>query len=175
MTELYNWEQGVYFGSTLVSETTAAIKGQQGVLRNDPFAMIAFTGYNISDYFQHWLDIGTKLDDPPKMFLVNWFRRDPNRRFIWPGFGENIRVLMWILDRLDGMGNPQESLLGFHPHYEDFYWKGLDFSIQDFENLTRVDANEWQQELACHEAWIEKIGEPFPIDLLRVYQYLKKP
>jgi phosphoenolpyruvate carboxykinase (GTP) len=175
VTELHNWEQGVYFGSTLISETTAAIKGQQGVLRNDPFAMIAFTGYNIGDYFQHWLDIGTKLDDPPKMFLVNWFRSDPNRRFIWPGFGENIRVLMWILDRLQGLGNPQESLLGFHPHYEDFCWKGLDFSIQDFENLTRVNPNEWQQELACHETWIEKIGESFPIDLLRVYQHLKKP
>jgi phosphoenolpyruvate carboxykinase (GTP) len=173
VTEMRNWKEGVYFASTLASETTAAIKGQQGVLRNDPFAMIAFTGYHMGDYFQHWLNIGESLENPPKMFMVNWFQRDSNRKFIWPGFGENMRVLWWILQRIEGKLLTQNSKIGIHPIFDKFCWKGLDFSPSNFEKIISVHPAEWKKEIESHQQIIEKIGEKFPLKLLEIFKELE--
>lgn len=173
VTEMRNWKEGVYFASTLASETTAAIKGQQGMLRNDPFAMIAFTGYHMGDYFQHWLNIGESLQNPPKMFMVNWFQRDSNRKFIWPGFGENMRVLWWILQRIEGKLLTLNSKIGIHPIFDKFCWKGLDFSPSNFEKIISVNPVEWKKEIKSHQQIIEKIGEKFPVELLEIFKELE--
>ena len=176
ITEMKNWNQGIYFASTLGSETTAAITSSaicQGMVRKDPFAMIAFTGYNMADYFQHWIDIGNKLENPPKIFLVNWFRRDSNRKFIWPGFAENMRVVLWMLDRIQGKSNPIESPIGYHPCFEDLCWKGLEFSKQDFDKIMEINEKEWKQELMTHQQWIQRFDKKFPNDLLKVFEILE--
>lgn len=166
VTELRDWNTGVYFGATLASETTSAIKGQQGIVRRDPFAMIAFIGYHVGDYFQHWLNMGELMkEDAPKMFLVNWFRRDENRRFIWPGFGENMRVLLWMIGRIEGNQNNRdglESSIGIHPRYEDFQWDRLKFSKEDFHTLSFLEEKEWREEIHGHQEWMEKMGQKCP-------------
>jgi phosphoenolpyruvate carboxykinase (GTP) len=174
VTEMKNWNQGIYFASTLGSETTAAIQGATGLVRKDPFAMIAFTGYNMADYFQHWIDIGNKLENPPKIFLVNWFRRDSNRKFMWPGFAENMRVVLWMLDRIIGKSNPIESPIGYHPCFKDFCWKSLEFSKQDFDKIMEINEKEWKQELMTHQQWIQRFDKKFPNDLLKVFEILEK-
>jgi len=170
VTEARNWLEGVYMAATMGSETTAAAVGQQGVVRRDPFAMLPFIGYNMGDYFQHWIALGKKLEASgakvPKIFQTNWFRKGADGKFVWPGYGENMRVLAWMIDRLEGTaGAGVDHITGTSPAYEDLNWNGLDFSADHFETANRCDAATWKEELALHEALFEQIGERLPQDL----------
>jgi phosphoenolpyruvate carboxykinase (GTP) len=166
VSEALDWEHGVFLGSVMSSEKTAAAAGAIGQVRRDPFAMLPFCGYNFGDYFQHWLDIGkhqgAKL---PKLFYVNWFRKDQEGRFIWPGFGDNARVLKWVLDRIAGTTEAVETPIGMVPKTEDLDVAGLDLTADALESLLTVDVTEWQNELTLIEEHYESIGERLPNEM----------
>ncbi|HEX6359682.1 phosphoenolpyruvate carboxykinase (GTP) [Actinophytocola sp.] len=164
VTESRDWQHGTFMGATLSSETTAAAKGKVGVVRRDPMAMLPFIGYHAGDYFQHWIDTGKRADADklPKIFYVNWFRRGDDKRFLWPGFGENSRVLKWAVERLEGKAAAVETPIGYVPTAGDLDLDGLDAPTADIEAALEVNADEWRAELPLIEEWFEKIGEKLP-------------
>jgi phosphoenolpyruvate carboxykinase (GTP) len=174
VTEAKGWRDGVYLAATLGSETTAAIVGQVGVVRRDPFAMIAFCGYHIADYVSHWLKLGSSLPKQPKIYLVNWFRKDANGKFIWPGYGENMRVLKWIVERVEGKGDATENALGFVPKSLDM--TGLEgFDSGKFEAATRVSREEWHKEIPLHAEMVHgKLADKAPPELMKRFEELKQ-
>ncbi len=157
----FNWAHGVYLGATMGSEATAAAVGQAAI-RRDPMAMLPFCGYNMADYFSHWLNIGRDLPNPPAIFRVNWFRKDANGKFMWPGFGENMRVLKWVVDRVHGRAVGVESPLGFMPRREDLHWDGLDYPEEKFNELTTIDREAGLAETRDHENHFEKFYDRLP-------------
>ena len=170
VTEARNWEEGVYMAATLGSETTAAIVGQVGVVRRDPFAMIAFAGYSMSDYFAHWLQLGKKLADSgaklPKIFTVNWFRKDANGKFVWPGFGDNMRVMAWMLERVEGQSQGIDHAIGLTPSYADINWNGSSFTEAQYRSITQLDQHEWKAEVALHSELFTQLAHNLPPELL---------
>jgi phosphoenolpyruvate carboxykinase (GTP) len=162
--ESFNWQHGVFCGVRMGSETTAAAMGKEGVLRRDPMAMLPFCGYNMADYFQHWLHLGTRMAHPPKIFTINWFRRDENGKFLWPGFGENIRVLKWIIGRCnqpDRIG-ARETPVGLIPDLKDFDTEGLNIPVRDLETLFAMDSVGWSQEVPDIKKFLEQFGDRVP-------------
>jgi phosphoenolpyruvate carboxykinase (GTP) len=186
VTEARNWTDGVYMAATMGSETTAAAFGQQGVVRRDPFAMLPFAGYNMSDYFQHWLDLGGKLTAAgasyggntgvaqPKIFTTNWFRKGEDGKFIWPGYGENMRVLKWMIDRIEGTASGVEHAFGISPRYEELNWTGLDFSAAQFANVTSMNKAAWGAELKLHEELFTQLAYHLPTELTSAKAALEK-
>ena len=163
--EARNWSHGVLVGASVASETTAAAVGQVGVVRRDPMAMQPFCGYNFADYWRHWLAVGAKLSRPPRLFHVNWFRRDPQGKFLWPGFGENLRVLAWMLDRCAGKAHAVEGGIGLLPRPKDLDTAGLDVSPEELRALLSVDTELWQKEVAEMRGYLSGFGERLPAEL----------
>ncbi len=178
VTEARNWVEGVYMASTMGSETTAAAAGQQGVVRRDPFAMLPFAGYNMSDYFQHWLNMGKKLETEgaklPSIYCVNWFRKNDAGKFVWPGYGENMRVLAWMLERIEGKAKGQENIFGTTPSHKDINWAGLDFSEDQFNQVTSIDKAAWQEEMKLHDQLFDQLSYHLPKELLETKRALEK-
>ncbi len=164
--EAFNWSSGTYAGATMASETTAAAAGAVGKVRRDPMAMLPFCGYHMGDYFRHWIQMQRSLSITPRVFHVNWFRKDADGKYLWPGFSENMRVLKWIVDRVRGRAQANESPIGWTPHYEDINWEGLDFPLERFEALQRVDRAAWRHEVIGHEELFIALHDHLPPEMI---------
>ena len=177
ITEARDWVEGVYMAATMGSETTAAAGGAQGVVRRDPFAMLPFIGYNMSDYFQHWLDLGKKLQSAgatlPRIYCVNWFRKGDDGKFVWPGYGENMRVLQWMIERIQGKAQGQEHAFGVTPRFDDLNWKGLDFTQAAYQQVTDTTAAQWRAELGLHSVLFEQLAHHLPQEMSTVKSALE--
>lgn len=171
--EAFNWQNGVFLGATTGSETTAAAAHQVGVLRRDPMAMLPFCGYNMGDYFKHWLKLGKKMSSPPRIYSVNWFRTDDDGQFIWPGFGDNIRVLKWIVDRVNNRVQAKETPLGFIPNLADLNLQGLDIPQDMIEKLFEINPGQWQQEITDIEKFFGQFAERLPKEMRQELNDLK--
>ena len=169
VTEARNWTEGVYMAATMGSETTAAAAGQQGIVRRDPFALLPFMGYNMSDYFQHWLNMGQTLKASgtkvPSIYCVNWFRKGEDGKFVWPGYGENMRVLKWMIDRIEGTAKGKENVFGISPSYEEITWTGLSFTPEQFKTVTHIDKAAWVEELKLHEELFKQLAYHLPAEM----------
>jgi phosphoenolpyruvate carboxykinase (GTP) len=178
VTEARNWTEGVYMAATMGSETTAAAAGQQGVVRRDPFAMLPFTGYNMSEYFQHWLDMGGKLAAGgaklPAIYCVNWFRKGADGKFVWPGYGENMRVLKWMIDRIEQKAKGQEHVFGVSPSFDEITWTGLNFTQEQFTTVTHIDKGAWVEELKLHEELFTQLAHKLPAALPQTKAAIEK-
>ena len=174
VTEAFDWEDGVYKAATMGSETTAAIAGKQGVVRRDPMAMIAFVGYNMGEYFSHWLKMGRRVSQPPRIFQVNWFRKNAQGKFVWPGFGDNMRVLRWVVERCAGNAHANKTALGYAPDFADLHWQGLAFDSQNFDNVAAIDRAQWTAELLMHDELFKKLEGFVPDELLSSRQGLER-
>ncbi len=172
--EAFSWEHGVFMASSLGTEATAAAVGLAGKLRRDPMAMLPFCGYNMADYFAHWLEMGKRIPNPPRIFFVNWFRRDEDGEFLWPGFGQNIRVLKWMIDRINGRVGARETPIGLLPHVDDIDLEGLDISLDRVEQALHVDKDEWVEEVRQIEEFYGKWGDRLPPELWKHLEQLKK-
>jgi len=178
VTEARNWTEGVYMAATMGSETTAAAAGQQGVVRRDPFAMLPFTGYNMSEYFQHWLDMGASLAAGgaklPAIYCVNWFRKGADGKFVWPGYGENMRVLKWMIDRIENTAKGQEHVFGVSPAFEEITWTGLNFTHEQFKTVTHIDKAAWVEELKLHAELFSQLAHKLPAALPQTKAAIEK-
>jgi phosphoenolpyruvate carboxykinase (GTP) len=176
ITESRDWQHGVFMGATLSSETTAAAVGQVGVVRRDPMAMLPFIGYHAGDYFNHWIQLGknANAEKLPKIFYVNWFRRGEDKRFLWPGFGENSRVLKWAVERIEGKAAAEETPIGHVPTPADLDLSGLETPADDVAAALDFDADEWRAELPLIEQWFAKIGDKLPTSLRDEFEALKQ-
>jgi phosphoenolpyruvate carboxykinase (GTP) len=167
-----DWEHGTYVGATMGSETTAAAAGAVGQVRRDPMAMLPFCGYNMGQYFRHWLEIGPRLKSPPLIFHVNWFRKGSDEKFLWPGFGDNMRVLKWIIDRCDGRGGAAETPIGFIPRPEDFDLAEIDVSRETMRELFSIKPEEWKKELETESEFFKTLGNDLPCELIEQHDKL---
>jgi phosphoenolpyruvate carboxykinase (GTP) len=163
--ESFDWQHGVFVGATMASETTAAATGNVGIVRRDPMAMLPFCGYNMADYFGHWLEMGKRIPKPPKIFHVNWFRKGADGKFLWPGFGENVRVLKWILERVEGRGGVEETPIGFVPSRNALTLDGLNLAPDTVDELLSVDPEDWEQELVDSKEFLQKFGSRLPREI----------
>ncbi|MBC7727553.1 MAG: phosphoenolpyruvate carboxykinase (GTP), partial [Microbacteriaceae bacterium] len=172
VTEARDWAEGVYMAATMGSETTAAAAGTQGVVRRDPFAMLPFMGYHMGDHFAHWLALGAKLAAAgatlPKIYCVNWFRKGADGKFVWPGYGDNMRVLKWMLERVEGTASGEENLFGVSPRYDDLSWTGLDFSHAQYQSVITIDPAAWQVEVGLHGELFQQLSARLPSQLLAI-------
>ena len=172
--EALNWQHGVFMGATMASERTAAQVGKQGEVRYDPMAMLPFCGYNMGDYFEHWLSMGKKMGKrAPKIFCVNWFRRDDQGKFLWPGYGENLRVIDWILSRCHGETKAEETAIGLIPQKSDINLEGLDLPKENLGKLLNVNTAEWQEELVRQGEFLKNFGDRLPNELRKEHENLK--
>ena len=178
VTEARTWTEGVDMAATMGSETTAAAVGQMGVVRRDPFAMLPFCGYNMSDYFQHWLDLGDKLTQAgaklPRIYTTNWFRKGADGKFVWPGYGENMRVLKWMIDRMEGKAPGMETVFGVAPLFDELTWTGLPFTAEQFKTVTSIDKAAWAEELKLHDSHFEQLSYHLPKALVETKSLLEK-
>ena len=172
--ESYSWRHGVYMGATMASETTAAATGRVGVLRRDPFAMLPFCGYNMADYWRHWLDVGFGLKHPPRIYRVNWFRTEKDGRFLWPGFGENMRVLEWVISRCHGKGLAVETPIGYVPAPGALSVEGLDLSPGAMDRLFEIDHQGWISALESQTVLFDKFGDRLPQEMRQEHDALEK-
>lgn len=173
--EAFDWNHGVYTAATLGSETTAAAVGAVGNVRRDPFAMLPFCGYHMGSYFQHWIDMGKKLKNAPKIYSVNWFRKDSNGKFMWPGFGENIRVLAWMIGRAEGTAHAVETPIGLMPSYQDVPMEGLDsVDAYKFSEAMSIQADKWKDEIVSHSELFTKLADRLPVEMTETQQKLMR-